>query len=296
MIAMLLFSSVAAALVFLAGRRDKARDARLTGWVMALLVVFPLSAFLPKIALLPEKAVDSGASSFPWIHVLIFLWFIGFLAATLRLAMAAKGISKWRKQSLLVDRVNGIEIRCLLGLKGPVAAGVIKPVIFVPGGWSGWSDATRRIVLEHEMSHHRRHDPLWRWIAEIACAIYFYNPLVLWMARRLTLQCELACDAMVLKNGVSPSAYARLLCDFAEDKIPCGPMLAMSASSSLEMRVGRLVRPGTGQGSLGILAWIVFVFLTAGAFASIGPRKGFSIPVSHDEVQLRWSANPFPGE
>lgn len=296
MIAMLLFSAVAAALVYLAGRGDKARDPRLTGWLMVLLVIFPLSAFLPKIALIPARAPGGESSSFPWMDVLIFLWGIGFLVATSRLAMAANGISSWRKRSLMVDHVNGIEIRCLPGLKGPMAAGVVRPVVFVPGEWEDWSDATRRIVLEHEMSHHRRHDPLWRWIAEIACAIYFYNPLVLWMARRLTLQCELACDAMVLKNGVPPSAYARLLCDFAEDKVPCGPILSMSASSSLEMRVGRLARPGKGQGGLGVFAWIVLAFLSAGAFASIGQRKGIAIPVSSDEVQLRWSANPFPGE
>ena len=296
MIAMLLFSAVAAVLVFLAGRGDKACDPRLSVLVLVLLVIFPLSVFLPKIGLFPVPTEGRESPSFPWMHVLMLIWATGFAVASLRLWIAACGISHWRKNSSLVDRVNGIEIRSLPSLKGPVAAGVFRPVVFVPGGWSGWSDEAHRIVLEHEMNHHRRHDPLWRWIAEIACAVYCYNPLVLWVARRLTLQCELACDAMVLKNGVAPSDYARLLCDFAEGKVPQGPMLAMSSGSSLEIRVGRLVRPGKGLGRIGLFAWIAFALISAGALASIGPRNGIEIPVSQDEVQLRWSANPFPGE
>lgn len=296
MISMLLFSAVAAALVFLAGRRDKACDPRLTVIALALLVIFPLSAFLPKFDLLPPRLVGEGPVSFPWMNVLMFVWISGFLVASLRLGIAAKGISNWRKRSSPVDCMDGIEIRRLPGLKGPVAAGVFRAVVFVPEGWNDWSHETRQIILNHEMNHHRRHDPLWRWIAEIACAVNGCNPLVLWMARRLTLQCELACDAMVLKNGVPSSAYARLLCDFAEDRVPCGPLLAMSTRSSLEMRVGRLVRPKKGQGSIGLFACIALPILSAGALASFGPRRGIEAPVSNEEVQLRWSANPFPGE
>lgn len=296
MIAMLLFSAVAAALVLLAGCGDKARDPRLTALALALLVIFPLSVFLPKIDLLPHRLVESESCALPWMNVLMLVWALGGFWGALRLGMAAKGIARWRKTSALVDCVNGIEIRCLTGLKGPVAAGVIRPVVFVPEGWNRWSDETRRIVLEHEMNHHRRHDPLWLWIAEIACAVYAYNPLVLWMARRLTLQCEFACDALVLKKGVAATDYARLLCDFAEDKVPCGPLLAMSASKSLESRVCRLVRPLKKQGIAGLFVWILVVVLSAGALGSFGSRKEMDAPVSKDEVELRWSANPFPGE
>ena len=42
MIASMVFSLVAAALVYLAGRRDVARDPRLTGTALLLVVLFPL--------------------------------------------------------------------------------------------------------------------------------------------------------------------------------------------------------------------------------------------------------------
>lgn len=291
-----MFSGVAALLVFLAGRADKARDPRLTLLALGLLAVFPLFGLLPKLPVLPASAVKGSSSGFQWMDVLLVIWAGGFIVAALRLGIAAKGISNWRKRSLLVARVDRVEIRQLPGLKGPVAAGVIRPVVFVPEGWSDWSEETRGIVLDHELSHLRRRDPLWRWIAEISCAVNGYNPLVIWMARRLSIQCEFACDAVVLKSGVRPGDYARVLCDFAQDHVPRGPVLAMAGTSSLEARVGRLIAPRKPQGNIGLIVLVALTLACAGVFASLGPRRETSVPVSRDEVELRWSAQPFPGE
>jgi beta-lactamase regulating signal transducer with metallopeptidase domain len=296
MIAMVVFSGVAALLVFLAGRGDKARDPRLTLLALGLLAVFPLLGLLPKLPVLPVSTVVGSSSGFPWMNVLLVIWAGGFVVATVRLGLAAKGISNWRKRSQLVARVDRVEIRKLSGLKGPVAAGVIRPVVFVPEGWRDWSEETRGIVLDHEMSHLRRRDPLWRWIAEISCAVNGYNPLVIWMARRLSMQCEFACDAMVLQKGVRPGDYARVLCDLAQDKLPCGPVLAMAGISLLEARVGRLMAPRTRQGSIGLVTLVGLTLAFAGALVSLGPRIETAIPVSKEEIELRWKAQPFPGE
>ncbi len=296
MIAMVMFSGVAALLVFLAGRGDKARDPRLTLLALGLLAVFPLLGLLPKLPVLPASTVKGSASGFSWMDVLLVVWAGGFIVAALRLAIAAKGISNWRKRSQLVGRVDRVEIRELPGLKGPVAAGVIRPVVFVPEGWSNWSEETREIVLHHELSHLRRRDPLWRWIAEISCAVNGYNPLVIWMARRLSIQCEFACDAMVIKNGVQPGDYARVLCDFAQDTVPHGPVLAMAGTSSLEARVGRLMAARNRQGSAGLFVMIGLTLACAGGLISLGPKSETTVPVSQGEVELRWTAQPFPGE
>lgn len=163
MMTMLLFSVVAAALVFLAGRGDKARDPRLTVAALLLLALFPLMAVgLPKAAIISTTGSVTDAGGVPWKGFLYLIWAAGSLIGVLRLGLAARGISNWRKRSTLLDHIDGVEIRRLPGLRGPVAAGVVKPVIFVPPVWDSWSDDARRIVLEHELTHHRRRDPLWR--------------------------------------------------------------------------------------------------------------------------------------
>ena len=296
MIAILLFSAIAALLVFLAGRGDQARDPRLTVLVLVLLVVFPFSVFLPKAAVVPVPLRVGESSGFSWLNLALGLWLLGFLVASVRLGLSARGLAIWRKKSFKVAEVGGVEIRLLGGLRGPVAAGVIRPVIFVPPSWNEWSDDTRRMVLEHELAHHRRRDPLWRWVAEIACAVHGGNPLVIWISRRLTLQCEYACDAMVLNRGALPAEYACLLCEFAEERAPAGPALAMAVASTLESRVRRLMKPRdpTGTAMLAVLITLTLAF--AGALASFGPAMHTSAPVPAGEVDLRWSADPFPGE
>lgn len=296
MIGILLFSAVAALLVFVAGCGDRARDPRLTVIALVLLMVFPLSVLLPKAGVMPVPVIGGGDSGFPWQAVILTLWSLGFLIAAIRLGLAARGISHWRKRSVRVGQVENVEIRQLDGLMGPVAAGVLRPVIFVPADWENWSAETRRMVLEHELAHHRRRDPLWRWIAEIACAVHGCNPLVLWISRRLAMQCEFACDDRVLENGIRPGAYARLLCDCAQERAPAGPVLAMAVTSSLESRVRRLMKPRKNRGSATIMVLIGVAFAVAGVLATMGPSVQGGGPVSADEVDLRWSANPFPGE
>lgn len=292
----MLFSGVAAVLVYLAGRKDAARDPRLTGVVLALLVVFPVMALaLPKFAVLPPTVGVAVESGFPWRAVVIGVWAAGFGVVAIRLALAAGRLTRWRKASRLIDRAGRIEIRELCGLKGPVAAGVFQPVIYVPDTWNHWSDRVKTIVLDHETAHHRRRDPLWRWVAEIACAVNWCNPLVWWMVRRLTIQCEYACDTSVLRNGVAAGDYAALLCDLAEASSFRGPALAMAERSSLEYRVRRLVNARKPQGVAGVGLMIAVAVVSASAFALIGFKSVVAPRVSPGEVRTRWSADPFPG-
>lgn len=294
MTAMILFSGAAAMLVLLAGRGDKARDPRLTGAALALLAVFPLlAAALPSLEILPAgNAVGRG---FPWWKIVAGIWAAGCFLGIVRLIFAARTIGNWRKNSVLIRRSGRVEIRRLAGLSGPVAAGVARPLVFVPADWDRWPPTTRRIVLKHELVHHRRSDPLWRWIAEIACVVHGLNPLVLWISRRLVLQCEFACDARVLAAGVRPADYARLLCDLAASRPARGPVLAMASRSTLETRVARLIRPGRRGSALLLAVFLTALAAAAGILAALHPATPGNPAVSQSEAALRWSADPFPG-
>lgn len=298
MIPILLFPLLAAMLVFLAGRGDTARDPRLTTFALGLLAIFPVLAMLmPKAGILPMSSPVGGAvEGFPWIGALVTVWLTGSFVMALRLGLAMRGIACWRTGSQRVGISEGVEIRCLPGLRGPVAAGVFRPVIFVPESWPSWPAVTREMVLAHEMNHHRRRDPLWRWIAEIACVVNGGNPLVIWMTRRLAVQCEFACDAAVVERGAGAGDYAKVLCDFAEERPVRCLALAMAERSSLESRVRRLISPGQRMSLAGLMSLVVLAMLVAGALASVGGKVNPNTAVPQREVDLRWSANPFPGE
>ncbi|MEO7098316.1 MAG: M56 family metallopeptidase [Luteolibacter sp.] len=297
MIPVLTFSFIAAGLVFLAGRKDAARDPRLTVLLLVLSAAFPLlAAMLPKIAVLPAAAGVAGEAEFPWGKILLSVWALGFAVAMGRLVRAAVGLQRWRNRSVEVDRVAGVAICELEDLRGPVAAGVFKRVVFVPASWSSWPEESRRVVLKHELAHHRRRDPLWRLLAEVACAIHWYHPLVRWMTRRFIMQCEYACDAMVLREGIDAKAYARVLCDFAEKRSISPLALSMAETSSLESRVKRMLMPGRGFSGKSLLALGVLGLIAACSLSMIGPESGNDAPVPAEEVHLRLTADPFPNE
>ncbi|MGC4017198.1 MAG: M56 family metallopeptidase [Luteolibacter sp.] len=296
--ALIVFPLLAATVVWLAGRRDTSRDPRLTTLALTLLAIAPLFLLLPKIPLLPAPVLVETSAPAPMLPVWCVpaLWLTGFLFCTIKLVLAAIGLGRWRKQSTLLETTaDGVEIRRLDGLSGPVAAGVLRKTVFVPTSWSQWDEGTRETVLLHELTHHRRRDPLIRWIAALAVAVHWFNPLVHWMNRRLALQCEHACDRRVIDTGIRADRYAELLCRFASRGRPTAG-LAMAETSSLEARVRHLMAPRAPRG-----------FFTLAALASVVIWGGFLLPLlgrkpapaeapDRAEVELRLSANPFPAD
>ena len=293
----LILSGVAAALVYLAGRRDQARDPRLTTVVLALSAAAPLlAATLPKLAILPADIHGAVGETGSLPACIGWIWLAGATAGLARLLLAAIGLQRWRALSHAIRHDHGIEVRMLPGLSSPVAAGVFRKTIFVPDFSIDWTAATWRMVLAHERGHHLRQDPLRRWIAGLAVAVYWFNPLVWWMARRLEFQCECACDARVLGQGEDARAYGDLLCDMASSA-RCGPhAIAMAQQSSLEQRVKRLIRP-TESTNPWVLFGMTATLLVSAAFATlVGPKSPPPPAYGTREIETRWSANPFPGE
>jgi len=297
MIPAITFSIVAAALVFLAGRKDMARDPRLTVALLVLSAAFPIIAtMMPKLGILPAPGGMVGDAGFPIRNIFVGIWAVGFMMAAGRLIVAAMELRRWRKYSVEVDLVNGVKIYKLEGLRGPMAAGVFKPVVFVPASWSEWPEESRRVVLEHELAHHRRRDPLWRLLAELACAVHWYNPLVRWMVRRFKMQCEYACDEMVLGTGIDAKMYARVLCDYAEPRSLSPLAISLVERSALESRVRRMLMPARGSNVRALFMLGGLGLVAACSLAMIGEDAVKDAPVSAAEIQIRLTADPFPGE
>ncbi|MCW1885988.1 M56 family metallopeptidase [Luteolibacter flavescens] len=293
------FSLISAAVVWFAGRRDEARDPRLTLMALGLLAVFPLLFFLPEWRVLPPA--DGTRSDAPdLISWLPWIWGTGVLLFSTRLFAALVALHRWRKNSERIEvREAGealVDIRLLEGISGPVAAGIFKPVVFVPAAWREWPQETRDAVLAHEIKHHRRRDPLLRAIGAVACTLHWFNPLVWWMARRLADQCEFACDEEVLADGMGPERYANVLCDLAASTRSPATTLAMAHESGLEARVKRMFSKVPKGSRAALSALLVLTSLTALGLAVIrraDPPPKPAIPV--EEIQIRLSADPFPG-
>jgi beta-lactamase regulating signal transducer with metallopeptidase domain len=93
------------------------------------------------------------------------------------------------------------------------ACRALAPTIVLPASSENWNDDRRRAVLFHELAHVKRHDLVSHTLGRIACALYWFHPLVWTAARNLRNESEKACDDLVLSCGARASDYAQHLLD-----------------------------------------------------------------------------------
>ncbi len=97
----------------------------------------------------------------------------------------------------------------------PATLGIFRPVLLIPEKATHWTEEKRRVVLLHELAHMKRHDYLTNLISQLACVLYWINPLI-WIASRwFRIERESACDNFVLSQGIVNSDYAHHLLDIA---------------------------------------------------------------------------------
>ncbi len=143
----------------------------------------------------------------------------------------------------------------------PLTWGVFKPVVLLPRASEEWTDERIRMVLLHEVAHIQRLDALTQSLAQVACALFWINPLAWWGASQMRAERERACDDCVLARGERASTYAEHLLDIARSFKAATPSAAvsMAARSELEGRLldildGDRPRRAVTRASVGILA------------------------------------------
>ena len=126
----------------------------------------------------------------------------------------------------------------------------------------------------HELAHIKRRDCLTQAVAQIVCAMYWFNPIVWLAARRLRVERERACDDFVLAAGEKGADYAAHLLDIAQtvrhDRAPAIAGLAMARPSQLEGRLLAILNPAIRRSSalhtrLASLGLVLVVTLPVGA-------------------------------
>jgi hypothetical protein len=182
----------------------------------------------------------------------------------------------------------------------PMAWGVARSVILLPSSANSWTVARRRAVLAHELAHVNRRDGLTQILVQLACSVYWFNPLVWFAERRMRVERERACDDYVLNLGTRPATYADHLLELARG-VPNRATLAtvsMAHPSQLETRLRAVLDPRLKRSKLSrsaaafIVSSLATVMIFVGAIQitsllslALPIAKGPRVPVIQPEVE-----------
>lgn len=202
-----------------------------------------------------RRAIDLAAA-------LRTLWIVGVALALGRLLVGvgalrwvlrdAREVSDRSWLELLASACERLDIRAPVRLlesphaNMPMAFGLLRPVVLLPMESDAWSPELREVVLLHELAHVRRRDVRANLVGQLACALYWFNPLVWTAARKLRIEAERACDDLVLGAGAPASAYAGHLLEMVQAAASMrAPALAvpMAQPSAFEGRVLAILDP-----------------------------------------------------
>jgi beta-lactamase regulating signal transducer with metallopeptidase domain/HEAT repeat protein len=222
------------------------------------------------------------------LTILLTVWLAVALAIAASLAYATLSLRRIVRNSIALNGREWLdalwEISDRIGLekaprllqsnetKMPFACGTLHPTIVLPVESDAWSPERRRAVLLHELAHVRRKDLAGHTLGRIACAVYWFHPLVWTAAKRLRSESERACDDLALMCGTRAADYAEHLLDIVtsvrRDRTPM-VALAMARRKEFEGRMLAILDPqarrstpsrwktGALVGSLSVLSLIV---------------------------------------
>ncbi|MBV9371873.1 MAG: M56 family metallopeptidase, partial [Alphaproteobacteria bacterium] len=219
--------------------------------------------------------------------LLEWLWAGGALMVLARLGAGLWTLRRWTRTgsevaspewSAALERAsarcgNRRAIRLLVSdVASPLSWGALRPVILLDRDTArdeGEADA----VLTHEVAHVARGDWLVLILARVAVALFWFNPLMWLIERRIVGEAEEAADARALEH-VEPSRYAQTLLSCAQQqaaaRLPASGMADARLSRRVRAILERRLRAGAPEPRW-IRAAVMLAALVAAPIAALKP-------------------------
>ena len=203
-----------------------------------------------EIATPKSNMLETSLASLYWTDWLAVCWAGGtlFLLARLIVGISAVWHISARSNTFSIsipqvhpDWTRPVSIRQSDAVTVPMVWGLFRPVILLPADADEWEPERRRAVLLHELAHIQRQDWLMQMMAQITCAVYWFNPLLWFAVHRMQAEAERACDDHVLNAGHQSTDYAQHLLDIVRNVKALHPAprttVAMVRPSKIEGRL-----------------------------------------------------------
>jgi HEAT repeat protein/beta-lactamase regulating signal transducer with metallopeptidase domain len=253
----------------------------------------------PDGPVLPARAADA-ASPLTLPAAVVLLWVAGAAALVGQLLIGTAAVwhmtrrtnpitdDSWlslvRRIARRIGVADAVPLKRSSRTSTPMAWGLLSPVVLLPADADRWTPERREVVLLHELAHVKRRDCLTKTLAQLGCALFWFNPFV-WLAlRQLHHERERACDDVVLEFGTSAPAYATHLLEIARSLRPAAgswAAVSMARPSQLEGRLLAILDPSLSRRRVASAITIGAVVLAGAVAAPIAALR-------------TWAATPEP--
>lgn len=128
------------------------------------------------------------------------IWILGMIAAlfakTAKYNLFLRAIHKNSNIETSITNIpKRLKVRSTDMLDAPLIAGLFKPTLFLPN--TPLSENDMNYILMHELTHCKRGDIWYKWLAMLVQCAHWFNPFVYIVSRQIDTECEVSCDFAV---------------------------------------------------------------------------------------------------
>jgi bla regulator protein BlaR1 len=266
-----------------------------------------------------QMAAPSPTLASPSLHA----WLRDAARAWLVLYLLGLGhaLYRWRRAQRLLDALgaSGDPLIALAGHAGftgpahaplptvievdapisPMLQGLFKPRLLLPRHLRSFDPLQQQLIVEHELTHWRRHDLHWSAAAIALQSLFWFNPFMRMLRARLGWAQEFGCDRDVLRvrpQGERKAYAAALVAQLKLQRCPAGMALAFGASGepTLTARIDLIRTPTAAHGAWSRCAALGSLAAVVSANLALQPALGWHVAdVPDGRAQLL--AHAWPG-
>jgi beta-lactamase regulating signal transducer with metallopeptidase domain len=178
-------------------------------------------------------------------------------------------------------------------VSSPVLTGILRPTILLhPVLIQNPCARSLQFIFLHELVHLRRADLLVSWIAAVLQILHWFNPVIWYAFRKMRGDCEVACDAAVVRRAGQANAadYGRVLLRIAEQAQQrwsgAGVLAVVGAKSQITRRIECIVACNYPGRSSWILALTISCVLIGLNFTAAQPQASSTMAMTSDPAAI----------
>ncbi len=253
------------------------------------------------ITLITYRLIETELNS--GINLLSIVWLAGFLATALFFVSAWIRFRRLNSVAIPVKDNAFIEnwldvhrirrpVRVFTSekLATPIAAGLLRPKIILPGFLDLGDTRQLDYILRHELIHIKRYDGLWKLLSTAAVCIHWFNPVVWLLFWMISRDMELSCDEQVIKgfDNDAREAYALSLLYMAQLQTGLMSVGVGYSAGPAEERIVSVMKYKRASVAVILAASLVISSVTGifGTTASDAKGGFFRVTIGHTAVKI----------